>query len=129
MRKSLLLGISLPLLLTGCQTWGPTWSEVTGERWNTTIVNRRPAIIEQIDGRSAFPTYPIRIEPGSRQLVLSAPAPGWTGGSQLRTMVLEAKPCERYYVNAQFNSPLEPAFVPIVDYVERIAGCTIVAKS
>ena len=128
MRKTMLLGISLTLTLTGCQTWGPTWSEVTGARWNTTIVNRRPAIIERVDDQGAFATYPVKIEPGNRRLVLSAPAPGWTGGSQLRVMMLDAEPCKRYYVNAQFENPLEPSFMPIIDYVEGIAGCTIVAK-
>ena len=33
MRKLLLL--SLPVVLAGCQTWGPTWSEVTGVRYTT----------------------------------------------------------------------------------------------
>jgi len=127
MRKILWIGIALPLALTGCQTWGPTWSEVTGARWNTTIVNRRPAVIERVDDQGAFASYPVRIVPGTRRIVLSAPTPGWRGGSELQVMMLEAEPCKRYYINAQFASPLEPNFTPVIDYVEGIAGCTIVA--
>ena len=44
-----------PTFLTGCQTWGPTWSEVTGQRYNVTIANRRPAIIDRVDDQGAFP--------------------------------------------------------------------------
>ena len=58
MRKlSLLLvpAVLAPTLLTGCQTWGPTWSELTGQRYNVTIVNRRPAIIDRVDDQGAFP--------------------------------------------------------------------------
>jgi hypothetical protein len=127
MRKALSFGIAIPLMLTGCQTWGPTWSEVTGARWNTTIVNRRPAVIEEIDGQGAFASYPVKVEPGKHRVVLSAPAPGWGGGSELRAMALDAAPCKRYYVNADFPNPLQPNFNPVIDYVESIAGCTVVA--
>ena len=60
-----------PTLLTGCQTWGPTWSELTGQRFNVTIPNRRPAIIDRVDDRGAF-TNPnlIRVDPGERRLVV-----------------------------------------------------------
>ena len=58
MRKSywmLIPAIAAPLLLDGCQTWGPTWSEVTGQRYNMTITNRRPAIIDMVDNQGSFP--------------------------------------------------------------------------
>ena len=58
MRKSLLLlipAVVAPLFLEGCQTWGPTWSEVTGQRFNVTITNRRPAMILQVDTQGSFP--------------------------------------------------------------------------
>jgi hypothetical protein len=32
MRK-LLSATAAAMMLSSCQTWGPTWSEVTGERW------------------------------------------------------------------------------------------------
>ena len=120
-----LLPMLLALAASGCATWGPTWSELSGERYNVTIVNRRPALIERVDGSGAFPTRPIKVEPGRHRIELSSPAPGWTGGSDLEVITLDIEPCKRYYINAQFDSPLKPSFRPVVDYVESIAGCTV----
>ena len=58
MRKTKLLLLVPALLgatlLPGCQTWGPTWSELTGQRYNVTIMNRRPASINMVDNQGAF---------------------------------------------------------------------------
>jgi hypothetical protein len=127
MRRMLVL-LTTPALFAGCQTWGPTWSEVTGTRYHLTELNRMPAIIEKVDGESAFPTRPIRIEPGRRVLVLQGvpPTPGWSG--YLQEFVLDAEPCRRYYVNAQFDNRLMPSkWTPVIDEVETIAGCKVAA--
>lgn len=129
MRKAMLLAGFLPFVLPGCQTWGPTWSEVTGNRWNVAIMFRRPAIIERVDDQGSFATNPIKIEPGTRRLVLGAPVPGWPGGSDLKVFMLDAQPCKRYYLNAQFQNNVQPEWTPVVDYVEDIAGCKIEAKN
>ena len=131
MRKSYLMlipAIAAPLLLDGCQTWGPTWSEVTGQRYNVTISNRRPAIIDQVDNQGAFPDPRlIRITPGEHRLVVQGPAPGWAGGPPLHVMMLNAEPCKRYYINAQFQNTITQEWAPVVDYVDTIAGCQVVA--
>lgn len=126
MRTTMLL--LLPLALAGCQTWGPTWSEVSGARYyNLTELNRSPTIIENIDGKGAFPIsryQPIKIEPGKRELTLQGVPlrPGWQG--TLQKLTLDAEPCRRYYINAQFDGPLSPSdWKPVIDYVEPIAGC------
>src|SRR5262245_26181006 len=126
MRKAVL---GLVLIVSGCQTWGPTWSEVSGARYNMTILNRRPAVIESIDGNSAYPTYPIKIAPGEHAMVIGSPQPGWPGPN-LANFKVDIEPCKRYYINAQFNNAVEPTFVPVVDYVEDIPGCkvTVAAK-
>ena len=119
------------LLSGGCATYGPTWSEISGERYNKTIMYRRPAIIEQIDGYGAYAQYPIKIEPGRHELVLGAPLARWPGGAPLRTLTLDVEPCKRYYLNAQFNNPgTTPEWTPVVDYVESVPGCrvTVAAK-
>ena len=134
MRKSywmLIPAIASPLLLDGCQTWGPTWSEITGQRYNVTISNRRPAIIDMVDNQGSFPDPRlIRVTPGEHRLVVQGPAPGWPGGPPLHVMMLNAEPCKRYYVNAQFDSTIGTQWTPVIDYVEPIAGCQVTpAKS
>ena len=117
------------LLASSCATYGPTWSEITGDRYNTTIMNRRPAMVEKVDGYSSYPSYPIKLEPGQHAIELGGPAPGWPGGAALHTLNLDLEPCKRYYLNAQFENPVEPTWKPVVDYVESIAGCRIVAAA
>ena len=126
--KQLLLAPALlgATLLPGCQTWGPTWSELTGQRYNVTIMNRRPASINMVDNQGAFvdPNL-VRVEPGKHRIVLQAVAPGWPGGPDLEVMNLDVEPCKRYYLNAQFQNTISPNWTPVVDFVEPIAGCTV----
>jgi len=114
------------MLLGGCQTWGPSWSEVTGNRYTVTELNRRPAIIDQVDNQGAFASNPIKIDPGQHRLVLQGPAPGWQGGAPLKVYLLDAQPCKRYYINAQFKDTITQEWTPVIDYVETISGCKIV---
>jgi hypothetical protein len=128
MRKGLILGLLLSAALSGCQTWGPTWSEVTGDRYVGGILYRRPAIIEHIDDQGAFVSNPIRIEPGMRRVELSAPVPRWPGGSDLKVMMLDAEPCKLYYINAQFKNNVSLDWTPVIDYVVTIPGCKVEPK-
>ena len=42
--------------------------------------------------------------------------PGWAGGGSLQEFTLDAEPCKRYYVNAQFEGRLMPsAWTPVID--------------
>ena len=118
--------VLLGLLAGGCATYGPTWSEISGDRYyNLTVLNRRPAIIEKVDGYSSYASYPIKLEPGQHSIELGGPAPRWPGGAALHTLTLDLEPCKRYYLNAQFDNPVEPTWKPVVDYVESVPGCRI----
>lgn len=120
----------VPLLAGGgCATYGPTWSEISGDRYNTTIMNRRPAYVQKVDGTSAYVTYPVKLDPGTHEIELAANARGWPGGPALHTMTMTLAPCTRYYLNAQFNSPVSPDWQPVVDYSEPIAGCKVTTAS
>ena len=129
MRKLTLLmapALLAPTLLTGCQTWGPTWSEITGARYNVTIVNRRPAIIDRVDDQGAFPNPNlIKVTPGEHRLVVQGPAPGWAGGPPLHVMMLNVEACKRFYINAQFQSTITQEWTPVVDFVEPIGDCLV----
>ena len=116
------------LLLVGCQTWGPTWSEISGERYyNLTTLNRRAAIIERIDEQGAFAQYPIRVAPGAHQVTIQGPVPR-PGGGYLKSFTLDAEPCKRYYINAQFKNRIDVDFEPLIDYVEGISGCVVASS-
>ena len=130
-----LIAVGLVLAVSGCATWGPTWSEITGQRFNRVSpegLNTAPTIIVMVDGNSAFPNQPgqpIKVSPGERRVDMRAVplSPGWTGGTNLVTMPLDAQPCKRYYINAKFENPLGPSWTPFIDFTEDIAGCRVEA--
>ena len=125
MNKLLVFPLAMLALLaeSGCATYGPTWSEVSGQRYNVTDLNRRPTSVQKIDGYSSYITNPLKVEPGKHDIELAAPAPCWTGGGPLHTMTLTLEPCMRYYLNAQFQNRVQPVWEPVIDHVEPIAGC------
>ena len=108
----------LPIALAGCQTWGPAWSEVSG--------SRKTPIAYTEAGRYRY----MRIEPGQHRLTLQGVPlrSGWQG--TLQPYTLNAEPCKRYYINAQFDGPLQPSdWKPVIDYVETIPGCGMAMAS
>ena len=127
---SKLIAVSLAVLTGGCAMYGPTWSEISGQQYyDRTTLNRRPAIIERVDGVAAFAQYPIKVEPGRHEIVMQGPTLRWPGGTALHTMTLDLEPCKRYYLNAQFDNPIQPNWTPVLSYVETIAGCEVTAAT
>jgi len=119
---------ALPMLLLGsCQTWGPTWSEVTGTRYySETLLGVGPVLISQIDGSSPgnTPGQPIKITPGRHTLVLQViPPPSVVGLVHLEETVLDAAPCKRYYINGRFAASTSTDWKPFVDHEEQISDC------
>ena len=129
MRKLTLLmvpALLAPTLLTGCQTWGPTWSEITGARYNVTVVNRRPAIIDRVDDQGAFPNPNlIKVAPGEHRLVVQGPGARMGRRSAAACDDANVAPCKRYYINAQFANTIGQEWTPVVDYVEPIGDCMV----
>lgn len=114
--------VVMVLLLGGCQSW----SEVTGSRFSATTPYRRAAVIDQIGNQASFTTNPIKIEPGEHRLILQGSAPGWPGGPPMQVYYLNAEPCKRYYINAQFKDMNSQEWTPVIDYVEAISECKFV---
>jgi hypothetical protein len=101
--------------------WGPTWSELTGERYSKVTMNNEDAIIKSVDGRH-YTSRVVKIDPGQRVIVVQSPArKGFRGSDQ--TLDLEIEPCVRYYITAQFESAVGPDWHPIVSRREPIPGC------
>ena len=123
--------------LAGCQTWGPTWSEVSGTRYTRTDYNRFPTTVNLVDGiypgpNAGYGRYPYyKIEPGQHTIELSAinPNPHWVEGINREYLVIDIQPCKRYYLTAQFDNRLLTQWKPVVDYVEPIAGCSTTLAS
>ena len=118
--------IVLALTLAATQAYalekiGPTWSEVTGQRYTRTTMNREQAIVKSIDNDDT--TYRIvKIKPGDRLIRLQSPSrKGFQGTDQ--ELRLTAEPCKRYYLNAQFDSSVSRDWQPVIDHVETIPGC------
>jgi hypothetical protein len=119
---------TLPAIVTvlataSCQTWGPTWSEVTGVRYNRAIADRWPARIVAVGNTSVF-SIPYKVAPGTYTIEVESPRHSGFAGT-LQTMTLDIKPCLRYYINAQFRDPVQPEWMPVVDEAEPIAGCRV----
>ena len=115
--------LSTSLLLGSCATLGPTWSELSGARYTRAVVDRRPLIIERVDGDSTPIRLPIRIAPGRHDITVSSLPHGHFRGGILSQLTLDIEPCKRYYINAQYPDPVQPRYTPVVDYVEPITGC------
>ena len=119
--------LSAMIALAGCQTWGPTWSEVTGPRYTSVAPDRRAAILIRVGNESVGSVTPFRIDPGTYDIQVQSPTHNRFPGS-VKTMKLTVEPCRRYYINAQFSDPVRPDWTPVIDYVETIAGCRAQAQ-
>jgi len=109
-------------LAAGCQTWGPTWSELSGAVYTATTPDRRPSILISVGDESIGSVTPYRVVPGTYRVVVQSPVHNRFRGSE-KELTLAIAPCRRYYIAAQFDNPVGPDWTPVVDYVEPIAGC------
>jgi len=121
--------------LSSCQSWGPTWSEVTGVRYNI-VMNRTPVGINLIDGGNPGPTPSMdapyyKLTPGNHIVEVQAlnPNPMWISNKALGRVELNFEPCKRYYINAQFENLTASDWTAVVDYVETIVGCRLPAAT
>ena len=115
------------LAVGGCQTWGPTWSEVTGAQYTRTSIDRRPAILIRVGDESVGRVTPFKVAPGTYEVQLQSPMHNHFKGS-IQKITVTMEPCQRYYLNAQFQDPVRPTWRPVIDYVEAIPGCRVPGK-
>jgi hypothetical protein len=128
-----LAGVAALAVLAGCQTWGPAWSEISGDRYTVADFRRYPTVINLVDSYSPGPRVGYRgysyykIEPGRHNLELSAvnTTPNWVPGINREILAIDIEPCKRYYFNADFENRLLAGWKPVVDYVEPIPGCGV----
>lgn len=112
-----------PALAATAALKASAWSEITGERFSHSTLNRSGTVIKMIDGHPASERKP-RVPSGQHTLTVQwIPKKGLRNSE--RTLRVDTKPCKRYYVNAQFSSPSSALWQPVVDKVEDIPGCTL----
>jgi hypothetical protein len=112
--------------LAGCATQPDGIVYLHGERWQKAELNTFDVIIISVDGTHYIERRdrPVMIEPGLRKIVVQGPpVTGFAYGEQ-RTLVLDVKPCTRYWLEAKKANPLTQDFEPRVNYQEPLAGCT-----
>ena len=116
--------VALPAVLSGCASMMSTYSEVSGDRYNLAIMDRRSVEIVRVGNTTGWANnQPVQVNPGTYPVVVaSRPHGGFAGGLQ-QTLDLKVEPCKRYYINAQYANPITPDYQVVVDHVETIAGC------
>ena len=123
MRSSWMI-VALPAVLSGCASMMSSYSEVTGDRYNLAIMDRRSVEIVRVGGTTGWANnQPVQVNPGTYPVVVASRAHGGFAGGKQETMELRVEPCKRYYVNAQYPNPVSPDYKVVVDHVETIAGC------
>jgi hypothetical protein len=110
------------VIVAGCQTWGPTWSELSGARYTRVNPDRTEAILVSAGDEAIGSATPFLVAPGTYRVVVQSPVHNRFRGSE-KDITLDVAPCRRYYINAQFDNPVSPDWTPVIDYVETIAGC------
>jgi hypothetical protein len=129
-----LLASSLPAIALGAavavsaqpEKWGPTWSELSGERYSKVAKNTFHAIVKSVDGRHHTGKV-VKVEPGVHRVVVQSPnRQGFRGSDEAMELAIE--PCMRYYINAEFESSVGAAWKPVIAYRERVPGCRLPQK-
>ena len=111
---------------TAAQRWGATWSEVTGNLYSKTTLNREAATIKQLDGHHETKRI-VKAEPGRHELVVASPMRKGVAGSDA-ALAIDLDACKRYYINAQFKSGAGRDWEPVLAFAEPIPGCKVPAK-
>jgi hypothetical protein len=123
----------LLLVVVGCQTWGPTWSELIGVRYgDITSLTDGAVVVSTVDGLSpnTAPREAIKVTPGMHKLVLSAVPPGSVVGMiNMEATEVDFKPCTRYYINSRFAASTSTAWRPFIEREESIPGCRLPAPA
>ena len=119
--KTKLASLAAIAALAGCAT--TPFSYIDGNRYFKAELNSYSVIVLDIDGQS-YTRNPVMIEPGRHVIRVQAPPASGFRYGEARTIAIDVKPCQRYYLKAVKKNSLEQDFDPQVDYVEPIAGCT-----
>ena len=123
------------LFVSGCQTWGPTWSELTGVRYNDiTSLTDGPVVVNLIDGASpgTAPREAIKVTPGMHKLVLSGDSSGCgrrRRADQPRSDRSRLQALHALLHQRALRGVDQHDWRPYIDYEEKIPGCQVTPKA
>jgi hypothetical protein len=86
--------------------------------------DQRPAFVLNIDGKNVAINTNDPVEPGKRTVELSVPGPAGMSDPGRDTLVVDAKPCTRYYFAARRSSLTARDWKAFVASSEPIGDCT-----
>ncbi len=118
--KTKLASIAAVTALAGCAT---PFSYIDGNRYFVAELHSSSVVVLDVDGRHDT-RNPVMVDPGVRVIRVQGPAPSGFRFGEVRSLTIDVKPCNRYYLKAVRQNSLQLDFVPEVDYVQPIAGCT-----
>lgn len=82
-----------------------------------------PVIVNRVDDETVPIRQPAVVAPGLRKVTIDVPPRRGFAVATQQTFELEVKPCTRYYVAAQLDSPTLQSWKPIVRNTEAIGEC------
>jgi hypothetical protein len=82
-----------------------------------------PAFVVEVDGVGQSINRNDPVAPGVRRVVLSVPRVPGMSVSGRETLVIDTKPCTRYYFSARHSSPTARDWTAYVSGVEPIGEC------
>ena len=122
-RARILTAAAIAVVLGGCASAGYDKPYALIESGEVQDVNRQtPVIIERIDGSSPMRGRGQPVEPGKRVVELSSVGRS-NAKSLIQTVVVEAEPCIRYRLAAQYDTRLDLEWKPVLQWAEPIGEC------
>ncbi|MDK2125853.1 hypothetical protein [Parachitinimonas caeni] len=124
MRHFASLGLPLVALLAACAHVPLDISYLDGQPYHKTEPRHYPVRVLAIDGSYTVDGNPVRVEPGQRQLRISAAPVAGFSQPVIQDLAFTVEPCKRYYLAARRESPLQQRWELVVDHVESRSACT-----
>lgn len=122
--KKMLL-VTCVALTAGCAGGGmyaEPYALFVAERRSATE-DTRPAFPMRIDDRMVEIGRDLPVQPGSRKVEVSIPGPPGMSDPDRDTLMIDAKPCTRYYLSAQRSSRTSKDWRAFVASAEPIGEC------
>src|SRR4051812_15543654 len=109
--------LACAVALAGCVGGG--YSQLVGTRYYRVPIDTYPVSIHRVDGEDWL-RQPVLVDPGPHRITVQGP-PGGTGAPGLeRDILLDVRPCTRYYLVAVRPNRLASEFTVRVDEEEPL---------